>query len=41
MLARGYDGTMPTLDLSPAASPLAWAGVAFVAALPWIVTVAA
>jgi cobalt/nickel transport system permease protein len=41
MLARGYDGTMPTLDLSPAASRLAWAGVAVVAALPWIVTVAA
>jgi cobalt/nickel transport system permease protein len=41
MLARGYDGTMPTLDLSPAASPLAWAGVAVVATLPWIVTVIA
>jgi cobalt/nickel transport system permease protein len=41
MLARGYDGTMPTLDLSPAASPLAWAGVAVVATLPWIVTVVA
>ena len=41
MLARGYDGTMPTLDLSPAASPLAWAGVAALATLPWIVTVTA
>jgi cobalt/nickel transport system permease protein len=41
MLARGYDGTMPALELAPAASPLAWAGVAAVATLPWIVTVLA
>jgi cobalt/nickel transport system permease protein len=41
MLARGYDGTMPAVSMSPTASPLAWAGVAVVAALPWIVTVAA
>jgi cobalt/nickel transport system permease protein len=41
MLARGYDGTMPALDLAPAASPLAWAGVAVAAALPWIMTVLA
>lgn len=26
MLARGYDGRMPALDLAPAAAPLAWAG---------------
>jgi cobalt/nickel transport system permease protein len=39
MLARGYDGRMPALDLSPAASPLAWAGAAGFAALPWVVTV--
>jgi cobalt/nickel transport system permease protein len=41
MLARGYDGSLPALDLVPAARPLAWAGVAAFAALPWIVTVAA
>ena len=41
MLARGYDGSMPVLDLTPAARPLAWAGVAVFAALPWIVTVVA
>jgi cobalt/nickel transport system permease protein len=39
MLARGYDGTMPALSLSPAASPLAWAGAMAFAALPWAVTV--
>ena len=39
MLARGYDGRMPALDLSPAASPLAWVGAAGLAALPWVVTV--
>jgi cobalt/nickel transport system permease protein len=26
MLARGYDGRMPSLQLAPAARPLAWAG---------------
>jgi cobalt/nickel transport system permease protein len=41
MLARGYDGSMPTLQLTPAARPPAWAGVAAFAALPWIVTVLA
>ena len=41
MLARGYDGRMPALDLAPAARPPAWAAVAGVAALPWIVTVVA
>lgn len=30
MLARGYDGRMPTLHLTPAASPLAWVGAAIV-----------
>lgn len=30
MLARGYDGRMPTLHLTPAASPLAWVGAAVV-----------
>jgi hypothetical protein len=39
MLARGYDGTMPALSLSPAASPLAWVGACVFAALPWAVTV--
>jgi cobalt/nickel transport system permease protein len=32
MLARGYDGRMPALQLTPAASPLAWAGAALVPA---------
>src|SRR3954449_5161932 len=32
MLARGYDGRMPALQLAPAASPLAWAGAAIVPA---------
>jgi cobalt/nickel transport system permease protein len=41
MLARGYDGSMPALDLAPAARPPAWAAVAAFAALPWIVTVLA
>jgi cobalt/nickel transport system permease protein len=41
MLARGYDGSMPVLDLTPAARPFAWALVAMFAALPWIVTVMA
>jgi cobalt/nickel transport system permease protein len=39
MLARGYDGRMPALALSPAASPLAWAAALSFAALPWAVTV--
>lgn len=39
MLARGYDGRMPALDLSPAASPLSWVGAAGLVALPWAVTV--
>ena len=30
MLARGYDGRMPALQLAPAASPLAWVGAAIV-----------
>ena len=30
MLARGYDGRMPSLHLTPAASPLAWVGAAIV-----------
>jgi cobalt/nickel transport system permease protein len=38
MLARGYDGRMPALDLSPAASPLSWVGAAGLAALPWALT---
>jgi cobalt/nickel transport system permease protein len=41
MLARGYDGTLPVLDLAPAARPLAWASVAVFASLPWIATVMA
>lgn len=32
MLARGYDGTMPALQLAPAASPVAWIGAAIVPA---------
>ena len=32
MLARGYDGRMPALQLAPAASPLAWVGAALVPA---------
>jgi cobalt/nickel transport system permease protein len=32
MLARGYDGRMPSLQLAPGASPLAWAGAALVPA---------
>jgi cobalt/nickel transport system permease protein len=38
MLARGYDGRMPALDLAPAATPLAWAGAAVVPALAWCAT---
>jgi cobalt/nickel transport system permease protein len=41
MLARGYDGRMPALDLTPAGRPPAWAAVVGVATLPWIVTVVA
>jgi cobalt/nickel transport system permease protein len=41
MLARGYDGSMPAIDLTPAARPLAWTLVAAFVALPWIVTVIA
>jgi cobalt/nickel transport system permease protein len=40
MLARGYDGRMPALDLSPAASVSAWVAAVTFAALPWAVTVA-
>jgi cobalt/nickel transport system permease protein len=38
MLARGYDGRMPALDLAPAASPLAWVGALSVPALAWCAT---
>jgi cobalt/nickel transport system permease protein len=41
MLARGYDGRMPALDLAPPATPLAWLAALALAALPWIVTVSA
>jgi cobalt/nickel transport system permease protein len=41
MLARGYDGRMPALQLRPAASPLAWAGAAVVPAAALAVLVAA
>jgi len=41
MLARGYDGRMPTLQLAPAASPVAWAGAAIVPAAAIAVLVGA
>ena len=41
MLARGYDGRMPSLQLAPAASPVAWVGAAIVPALAIAVLVAA
>jgi cobalt/nickel transport system permease protein len=41
MLARGYDGRMPALQLAPAASPLAWAGAIVVGALAIAVLVVA
>jgi cobalt/nickel transport system permease protein len=41
MLARGYDGRMPALQLAPAASPVAWIGAAIVPALAIAVLVAA
>jgi cobalt/nickel transport system permease protein len=40
MLARGYDGRMPALQLAPAATPLAWAGAAVVPAIAIAVLVA-
>ncbi|MDA0185575.1 energy-coupling factor transporter transmembrane protein EcfT [Solirubrobacter phytolaccae] len=39
MLARGYDGRMPTLQLAPAASPVAWVGAAAVPVCAIIVLV--
>ena len=39
MLARGYDGRMPALQLAPAASPLAWVGAALVPAAAFAVLV--
>jgi cobalt/nickel transport system permease protein len=41
MLARGYDGRMPSLQLAPAASGLAWAGAVLVPAIAVAVLVAA
>jgi len=41
MLARGYDGRMPSLHLTPAASPLAWVGAAIVPAVAVAVLVVA
>jgi cobalt/nickel transport system permease protein len=41
MLARGYDGTMPSLRLAPAASGVAWAGAVLVPAVAVAVLVAA
>ena len=41
MLARGYDGRMPALQLAPAASPLAWIGAIAVPAVAVAVLVAA
>jgi cobalt/nickel transport system permease protein len=36
MLARGYDGRMPALELSPAPSALAWTSAVALGALPWV-----
>lgn len=41
MLARGYDGRMPSLRLTPAATPLAWAATAIVPLAAIAVLVAA
>jgi cobalt/nickel transport system permease protein len=41
MLARGYDGRMPGLQLTPPASPLAWVGAIAIPAVAIAVLVAA
>lgn len=41
MLARGYDGRMPALQLAPAASPVAWVGTAIVPVAAIVVLVVA
>ena len=40
MLARGFDGRMPALQLAPAASPLAWVGAIAIPAVAIAVLVA-
>jgi cobalt/nickel transport system permease protein len=40
MLARGYDGRMPALDLSPAPTLPAWGPALAVGALPWVWVIA-